>query len=232
MLTPQTVLRVLGITATVLFSGFAAAQVGGSVIVESDYRFRGISLSGGDPTAHLNLAYDHASGWYTGASLTGTELKPGSRKTALTAYLGYASRRGDLGAWEAGAVLNRFFGVTYYDYDEVYAGFIAERWTARVYYSPDYFGRSVRTMYAELNGNLPLTAQLRAFAHLGVLARLSGNVTPGGGQTRYDARIGLGLRIADFDASLAWVDSNRGRPYVAAYDQSRSTAVLSASYDF
>src|SRR6185369_11635128 len=142
VLTPQTVLRVLGITATVLFSGFAAAQVGGSVIVESDYRFRGISLSGGDPTAHLNLAYDHASGWYTGASLAGTELKPGSRKTALTAYLGYASRRGDLGAWEAGAVLNRFFGLTYYDYDEVYAGFIAERWTARVYYSPDYFGRS------------------------------------------------------------------------------------------
>jgi uncharacterized protein (TIGR02001 family) len=232
VLTLQTVLRIAGIAALVLSSGAARAQAGGSIVVESDYRFRGVSLSGEDPTAHLALSYDHPSGWYTGASLAGVELEPGSRNAAVTAYIGFARRDGAGGTWEAGTSLNRFFGATAYDYGEVFAGFITERWTARVYLSPDYFGRGVRTMYGEFNGALALTPELRTFAHLGVLARLAGNVAPAIGQTRYDARVGLGLRVADFDVQLAWVDTSQGVPYVGAYEQRRSTVVLSASRNF
>ena len=200
--------------------------------MESDYRFRGVSLSGEDPTVHLTLSYDHPSGWYTGASLAGVELDRGSRRPAVTAYVGFARRNGARGTWEAGTILNRFVGATTYDYGEVFAGFVAERWTARIYLSPDYFGSGVRTMYGEFNGAVPLTSELRTFAHLGVLTRLAGDAVPGIGQTRYDARVGLGLRVADVDVQLAWVDTSKRVPYAAVYEQRRSTVVLSASLSF
>jgi len=226
------VVRLAGIAALVVFSGAASAQAGGSVVVESDNRFRGVSLSGGNPAAHLNLSYDHAGGWYAGASLTGVELEPGPRRAAIAAYGGLVRPLGAGQAWEAGVILNRFAGTTSYDYDEVFAGFIAERWTARAYVSPDYFGRGVRTLYAEVDGGLPLTSTLRTFAHVGVLSRLQGATAAGLAQTRYDARVGLGVRIADVDVQLAWVGSSQSVPYVGAYEQSRSTVVLSASYHF
>jgi uncharacterized protein (TIGR02001 family) len=229
--TPQTVVRLACISALVLL-GAARAQTGGSIAVESDYRFRGVSLSGEDPTAHLNLNYDHPGGWYAGASLAGVELQPGTRGAAITAYGGWARRQGPGQAWEAGAIWNHFSGVASYDYGEVHAGFIAERWTARVYLSPDYFGRGVRTIYAEFNCALALASDLRTFAHLGVLAPLAGDTTAGAAQTRYDARVGLGLRVAAFDVRLAWVDSSHSVPYAGKYDQRRSTMVLSASHDF
>jgi uncharacterized protein (TIGR02001 family) len=225
-------LRLAGISALVLASSVTRAQVGGSVALESDYRFRGVSLSGENPTGHLSLTYDHPSGWYAGASLAGAEVAPGPLRAALTAYAGFVRRTGPTGAWELGATVNRFSGTSGYDYGEVFAGFIAERWSARVYFSPDYFGRGVQTAYGELNGALPLTRDLRTFAHLGVLARLSGNSVDGFDHARYDARVGLGLRVADFDVQLAWVDTSQSARYVGTYQQRRSTVVLSASHDF
>ena len=65
-----------------------------------------------------------------------------------------------------------------------------------------------------------------------MLARLAGNAPAGTGRTGYDTRVGLGLRMADFDVRLAWVGTSRGEPYAAAYEQRRRTVVLSASYDF
>jgi uncharacterized protein (TIGR02001 family) len=232
LIPPPTVIRIAGIAALVFASVAARAQAGGSIVLESDYRFRGVSLSGEDPSAHLNLSYDHSSGWYAGASLAAVELEPGARQAALTAYAGYARRVGVQGTWEAGAILNRFSGAAGYDYGELFAGFIAERWSARAYLSPDYFGRGVRTAYAELNGALPLSADLRAFAHVGALARLGGDAAAGIGPARYDARIGLGLRVAEFDLQLAWVDTSRSVPYVGSYQQQRSAVVLSASHNF
>jgi len=57
----------LGVGACLLaFSGASNAQFGASLGVESDARFRGISLSGGRPDLRLSLSYDHASGVYAG----------------------------------------------------------------------------------------------------------------------------------------------------------------------
>ena len=148
------------------------------------------------------------------------------------AYVGFARRNGARGTWEAGTILNQFVGATTYDYGEVFAGFVAERWTARIYLSPDYFGRGVRTMYGgtQRRGSAhDRAADLRA---PGCAHTSGGRRGPGIGQTRYDARVGLGLRVADFDVQLAWVDTSKRVPYAAAYEQRRSTVVLSASLNF
>lgn len=218
-----------------LLTAAARGQFSASVLAESDYRFRGVSLSDEDPDLHLSLAYDHASGWYAGASATGVELEPRQRDAELLGYLGYAQRPtgpGTRPAWELGAAVAHFAGAAHYDYLEVYAGVLEQRWNARLYYSPDYFGRGVRTAYAELNGGWPLAPTLRAFGHAGALLRLAGPAPPGAQRWRYDTRVGLSLAVDACELQLAWVWSSRGGPYPAAYEHKRSAVVLSASYFF
>ena len=50
--------------------GPAHAQLGASVAVDSDYRFRGVTLSESGPTARASFNYDAANGCYGGASAT------------------------------------------------------------------------------------------------------------------------------------------------------------------
>jgi uncharacterized protein (TIGR02001 family) len=206
--------------------------VGGSIVAESDYRYRGVSLNGEDPSLRVSLAYDHPGGWYAGASLARVELEPGTKRAATTAYAGYARRNAAGWTWESGATLSHFRGDAGRDDAEVFGGLIGEGWSARLYFAPHYFGRGVRTMYAELNAARPLAPAWHAFAHLGALARLAGDAPAGSDRLRYDARAGLGLRMADWDVQLAWVTSSRGGTYPVAYEQRRSTVVLSAGYDF
>ena len=54
----------------VALSSSVLAQLGASVALDSDYRFRGVSLSGSHPSESLALDYDSADGTYAGASLS------------------------------------------------------------------------------------------------------------------------------------------------------------------
>ena len=206
--------------------------MGGSIVAESDYRYRGVSLNGEDPSLRVSVAYDHPSGWYAGASLAQVELEPGPKRMATTAYAGYVRRNAMGWAWETGVTLSRFSGDTDHDYGEVFGGILAAGWSARLYFAPHYFGGGGRTLYAEVNAGAPLAGTLRAFAHLGALARLAGDAPVGTPRTRYDTRAGLGLRMADWDVQLAWVASSRNWTYPAAYEQRRSAVVFSVGYDF
>ena len=232
MQAPPAILRPAICVAALLWPAVVAAQVGGSILAETDYRYRGVSLSGEDPTLHLSLSYDHPAGWYAGASLAAVELVPGFRRAATTGYAGYVQRSAAGWAWEAGATVSHFSGFSGYDYGEAFAGVIGERWSARLYFSPDYFGRNARTLYGEVNGGVPISPMFRAFVHLGVLSRLSGTAPEGVEEVRYDVRAGIGARMGGSDLRLAWVAGGPGEPYVAAYRQRRSTAVLSYSFDF
>ena len=204
----------------------------GNVVAESDYRYRGVSLNGGDPSLRVSLAYDHPRGWYAGASLVRVEFEAEHKRTASTVYAGLVRRSATGWAWEAGATLSHFCGDADRDYGEVFGGVIGEGWSARLYFAPHYFGQGVRTMYAEMNAGAPLTPALHTFAHLGALTRLAGDAPIGTDRTRYDARMGVGLRMADWDMRLAWVASSPRGTYPIAYERRRSVVVLSAGYDF
>ena len=100
---PPAILQLARFAVTFLFSAAACGQVGGSIVAESDYRFRGVSLNGEDPSLRVSLAYDHPGGWYAGASLARVELEPGFKRTATTGYAGYVRRNQAGWAWESGA---------------------------------------------------------------------------------------------------------------------------------
>lgn len=212
-------------------AGSASAQMAISVTAESDYRFRGVSLSDEKPSLHLSLGYDGASGWYGGATAATVELEPDRRIAQLLGYAGYAARAASGLGWELGATQAHFDGSSRYDYGEFYGGLNGQGWNARLYYSPSYFGRGVRTAYAELNGGWPQEGLLRLFAHVGALLPLGSS--QGSPRNRYDLRLGVSAALVrSGEVQLAWVAASRGGPYPAIYEQKRGALVLSASLFF
>ena len=210
----------------------ARAQLAASVGADSEYRFRGVSLSGGQPDLRIGVAYDHAGGAYAGASATAVELESRRKRAALLGYAGYAHAAAAGLAWELGVTATHFDGDARYDYGELYAGLNAQRWSVRAYVSPSYFGSGARTVYAELNGGVPLAGPLRAYAHLGALAQLS-HATPGDARrTRVDARAGFSLGIDDWELRLAWVAGSSAGLYPVAYGDHRNAWVASAALFF
>ena len=221
----------LRFASAVLLLGLAASargQTAASLAAESDNRFRGVSLSDAKPDLRLSVAFDHASGWYAGASVTAVKFDSRRRQAALFGYVGYARRAVSGLAWEIGATAARFGDTAHYDYGEMFAGLIAERWNARAYFSPSYFGSGARTAYVELNCGLPLNRELRLFGHLGALAKLSGASADDSRRVRLDARVGIGAAIDPFELQLAWVAGGRGGIYPVPYGSPRDAWVLSA----
>ena len=216
-----------------LASGAAQAQLGASVAIESDNRFRGVSLSDGQPGLRISASYDHDSGLFAGAAATRVEFMPGRHSVQLLGYAGAVVRAAPGLNVELGATSSTFSGNTRYDYSEFFAGSSGERWSLRAYYAPDYFGFGQATVYAEFDANTPLNPRLRAFGHVGALTSLAGTAVDGQRRTRTDTRIGLGLGVAEsVDLQLAWVTASRGGPYVVEYDTRRSTIVLSLIASF
>jgi len=216
-----------------LASGAAHAQFGVSVGVESDYRFRGVSLSDGQPDLRLSVAWDHASGVFAGASATGVEFTRGRHTVQWLGYVGVVKRVTPELSAEVGVTGSTFSGDTRYDYSEAFIGLSGERWSLRAYYAPDYFGFRQATAYVELDANAAFMPRWRVFGHVGALAAVSGPTDDGRNRVRTDARIGLGFNASpSVDVQLAWVTATRGGPYVVDYGTRRSTWVLGATASF
>jgi len=199
-----------------LLAAPAAAQVTGSVTLQSDYRFRGYAL-GEQPAAILNLSWDHTSGLYLNGSAIGSFDEDNGDPVLLgdIANIGYARRLGPRLSIEGG--VTRFeYRERRSDYThmtEAYVGVLGRGLSARIHYSPDYFDRHAATVYGEVEAVVEPIAKLRVNAHLGVLAWLS---TPCGAPlpTRYDWLIGLSRPVGPFDLHAALsVGGPGGNPY-------------------
>lgn len=82
----------------------ARAQLVAAATVESQYRFRGVSLTDGEPDVRLSLSYDHASGAYAGASIIGGETaRDGVQALGYVAYAGFAKQMANGLGWDVGA---------------------------------------------------------------------------------------------------------------------------------
>jgi uncharacterized protein (TIGR02001 family) len=215
----------------------ANAQLGASLSLDSDDRFRGLSLSDGRPTLSVNLAYDHASGAYAGISAIGADTAhAGVEALGYTGYVGYAARIKNGPTWDVGAantdITSYRYGRYRYNYSEVYAGLVGEHVSAHVYYSPDYLGEDLDTVYADLDGTIRPAPQWRLFGHLGVLAAVSGRAEPQGRRQQYDLRIGVAREFKGCEVRLAWTTRSGHLVYPAGYRQSPDALVLGASYFF
>jgi uncharacterized protein (TIGR02001 family) len=183
------------------------AQVSGTLSVVSDDRVRGVSLSNGQPAAQLDVSYDHDSGLYGGAFASNVKFyRHSPQELQLTGYAGYARRLPAGWSVDGGATYSTFSGDGDYDYLELHAGVSSQSLTARVYYSPDYFGVSVHTVYGELNGSYRLTERLKLIGHAGVLGVYSGATRrTDGDHPHADLLAGAEYRLQPFALQVARV---------------------------
>ncbi len=214
------------------------AQFSGTASVVSDYRYRGISLSGNKPAAQAGVNYDDASGWYVGAfASTARSAVDGRRGVQAIISTGYAARLPSGLSLEAGADYSVLSGISSYDYAEVFAGFAFSELSARLYYSPRYFGRDSKAAYAEVNIAHPLQDNVRVLAHAGAL---SADADARQGYTysshtgpQFDAAAGVAFDWQGFNIQFTWVQVNHvSGAYALDATSRRRGAVLSVSRAF
>jgi len=205
------------------------AQVSGSVGVLSDYRYRGYSLSDGEPALQASIAYDAANGAYAG--LFGSSVRDEDGNGAqFIPYVGYAKRDAKGRSWDVGVRWATFTDDDAFDYAEVHVGLALRRVTLRLHYAPDYYGE-VANWYGEADGYVPLGERVRATWHVGYASSDAQNryvyvydptpYDPHHGyyayeradRTRIDLRLGVAIPTRACDVQLAWTHVDGGETY-------------------
>jgi uncharacterized protein (TIGR02001 family) len=183
------------------------AQVSGTAAWVSDDRVRGVSLSDGLPAGQLDVSYDHESGWYEGAFASNVRFYERSRRELqLIGYTGYAQRLQRGWSVDAGAAYSTFSKHTRYEYLELHAGVTSDALNARLYLSPNYFGQSIHTLYAEVNGSQRLVESLRLIGHAGLLQPFAGATEEAGSNHLHaDFLAGLEYRRQPLSLQIARV---------------------------
>lgn len=154
----------------------AHAQVTAEVELQTDYRTRGYSLSDERPVATASVGYDHLSGFYLGGSLTGVWADDEPRLLTAQGYAGYAFRLSPDLAADAGVVQTHYGSANSFgrsiDYTEFYAGVSGANLSSHLFYSPDYYGLGLATLYGQVEGSVELAPRVSLHAHLGHLQYL------------------------------------------------------------
>jgi len=224
--------RILFVLFTLTLAQVSIAQVSAQTSVVSDYVYRGVSLTQGRPVATIEVDYDDPSGWFAGALASETHLY-GQRhyETEIVVDAGYAHALTPGLTWEAGATYSYFNAFTFWNYAEVFAGLLGERWNARLFYANDYFGRDRRSWYGEFNYTQPLDAHWRLLGHVGVVRS---SRTPFDPHTQVlDASIGVAAKFGSASFALKRSVMNHDNYlYSPAGAPERGKWVVSAAYSY
>lgn len=198
----------IALVGAFLVASPAAAQVTGSIGVDSDYRLRGYSLSDGHPVASAQITYDDPSGAY--ASVSGLTQIGGERRfLGAIANAGYAKRLNRRVTLDVGVLRSQIRSAystgSGFEYTEVYAGAYVGPVTGRLYYSPDYRRANSSTLYGELEAGFEPAAKWRVSGHVGLLTYLSSTIFYRSGETHRDWRVSVGRQLgrAELHAALS-----------------------------
>lgn len=191
-------LRILAACGLLCLATAARAQASASVSVVSDDRYRGVSLSDGDPALQAGVGVDAGWGGYAGAFVSSARLY-GRDMARWNAYGGWAGRFRAGAGWDVGVQYTGLSRASHDGYPELYAGLGGERLGVRVAYAWRYFGGDDDVIYTSLDAQQPLTRRLRLLAHVGWLHPMHDADT----SPTYDARLALGVQIGHLDVQLA-----------------------------
>ncbi|WP_176594080.1 TorF family putative porin [Sphingobium sp. EM0848] len=213
----------------------ARAEIGTSLSLASDDRFRGQSLSNGHPVATLDMTYDDVSGFYLAGSATAVLTSDGPHPLNIKGNIGHAWKLRSGPAIDIGIVASGY--TDYYSggenahYTEFYAGVASGHLSARIAYSPDYFRSDVQTIYGEINAAFSPVRDWQIGAHAGALFQMAGQLPPDGRKVHRDWRVSLAKQAGDFEVQLALTGGGRNADY---YEQrpDRTTVLASIAYMF
>ena len=216
-------------------SGFS---ISGNVALTTDYRFRGVSLSGGDPAIQGGIDLGHESGFYVGTWASSIDGGPAYGELEVDFYAGY-SKEFDNGLTVDGGLLYYVYPTEDIDanvnYFEPYAsaGFALGPASATVgvayAWDQDSLGGDNLYLYSDLEAGLPGTG-ITLSGHLGytdgVLAPplLAGTLDDTGLDYSIGASASYG--ILSFGVSYVGVEG----PSIDGFTDDTIVATVSASF--
>lgn len=185
----------------------------------TEYAARGMALDR-HAAVQLRVEHDFDSGWYGGAFASPVTLA-GQRQAQLTAYAGRARRLSSTLSWDAGVTSTAYLRESSFNYHELYVGLAVDRGSARLFYSPAYYGEE-RSVYLDLNGGYPLTENVSVSLHGGLLK-------PAGEERLIDLRLALSTDVGAFNVQAGW--QIKGQAYLAGSSRARAlTASVSRRF--
>jgi uncharacterized protein (TIGR02001 family) len=230
--------RALGpvLLAVLVVPGPARAYVGLHATLQSDERFRGVSLSDGRPVGTFDLSYDDVSGLYASGAATVIFLHDAHPEPfAVKANVGYVARVDRSFSVDLGVLRSDYShyaaGHDARGYTDLYLGLIGSGIAAHVHYSPDYFGHGVATFYAEIEGTVEPVRHWRLNGHVGLLAQTAGPNYDRDGP-RLDWRIGVTRRLGMFELGGALIGGGWYRLYESDREHQGTGALFRVSADF
>ena len=227
----------------------SAHTVTANVGFTTDYIFRGISQTSGNPAVQGGVDYSHSIGLYAG--VWGSNVSwitdfgaTGSASMELDTYFGFRNSFAEDFTYDVGFVRYNYLG-TYTpaagtvkaDTDEIY-GAIGYKWlTAKYSYGLGKFltvSDAKGTNYFEVNASVPVGDTGLTFgAHVGKQTYKGAAAVTA---TYTDYKVGVSKDIGGYVVGLAYTDTNApaGGFYttLAAKDLARGTAALSVTHAF
>ena len=211
-----------------------STEVSGYLTVTSDYVWRGVTQSDGDPAAQLGVDLNNGAGWYGGVWGAAVDINNGptrQRDVQVNYYAGYSAAVSVDWTVDAHVVVYTYPGADSdvdYDYNEYSVGAnYADRVWIEFSYSDDIYNTGFKTRNLEIYFEHPL-------ANSWVL---------GGGAGYYDVsdfvssgygywELGVGRPLGVFDVDLRYHDTNRWVPVVSAPERADSRLALSIRWSF
>jgi uncharacterized protein (TIGR02001 family) len=161
--------------AAVLASPAAMAGVTGNAGAVSNYMYRGVEQSLGS-AFQGGLDWSHASGAYAGTWISNTEFADANGNLVsyeTDFYGGYIFKAGPV-ALDAGLLYYYYRDQTDFNTLEAYFGATFDKFSAKVFYTPEYFGAvdgagdDVGGLYLTFSAALPLSETLTLTPQVGI----------------------------------------------------------------
>jgi len=198
--------------------GFSA-----NLALSTDYRFRGISQTGKDPSVSGGFDYSYTPyGLYAGVWASNLDFgvpDPDPASLEIDFYGGIAGETAAGIGWDVGATYYFYPGsdtgpgVADYDFVEVYGAFTYDFGYfdsgISVAYSPDYFFESGDAVYLSGDVGIPLPAGFSLAGHLGY--QTIDDNAQFGTPDYLDWSIGVARDINMFTFDLSYIDTDLGR---------------------
>lgn len=217
----------------------AAGDFGGSIGATSDYVYRGVSQTDGEPALQADLHYQARSGWAVGAWASAAD--PDKEEASGLEVDVYASRGWTINRnWDARLSLTHYFyprdtRPLRYDYDEVVATLgYQSRVFATIAWSPNVSRYSNGTIVKhraatsyELTATQPLVGRLSAAAGIGYYdlpAQLDADYW------FWNAGVAYALGQAQF--TLSYIDTDEAAASAFGYEVSGNRWVGSLAWSF
>lgn len=212
--------KILAALGLMTMAGIAQADVTGTATIASDYDFRGVTQTDGNPALQLSIDFATESGWYVGGWGSNIDwLSTASQELDL--YTGFkGATDGGLG-WDVGVVYYSYPGESDFNTAEIYGKLSYSVLTGAVYYTDNYFNADESAFYVSADAAIPV-GPLSLGLHAG-LSQGDGIAASFGGSTNAedsytDYGIGISYSASNLTLGVKWVTTT--------YDDSSDDRIL------